>query len=246
MRTNVRRFDTMAALCREAAEYIRLRAEAAVREKGFFTLVLSGGRTPKPLYRYLARPALKDLLPWAKTHLFWGDERCVPPEHPDSNFRVARDSLLSRVGVPPGRLHRIPAEKKPPEEAARSYEDHLRRFFSKTDYVPGKRRFFPSFDLILLGAGEDGHTASLFPGDKALQEKQRWIIPILKPGAPPSHPRITMTLPLLNSARHVLFLASQKGKERVLKEVLAPGPSSRYPAGRVRPKGELLWLLFSP
>ncbi|MGD0266489.1 MAG: 6-phosphogluconolactonase [Candidatus Methylomirabilota bacterium] len=226
-------------LCRAAAEeFVRL-ADEAVRARGRFTVALSGGSTPEALYRLLAAEdgGFRVRVPWGQAHFFWGDERHVPPDHPDSNYRMASEAMLSRVPVPPGNVHRIPAENPDAAEAATEYAETLRTFF---DAAAGR---FPRFDLILLGMGSDGHTASLFPGTDAIQEKIRLVAALWveKLGAY----RITLTVPVLNDAASVIFLVSGEGKAEALRAVLeGPHRPDRFPAQLVFPReGRLLFLV---
>lgn len=222
------------ALTRAAADFFVTEAQAALRANRHFTVALSGGSTPRALYQLLAETPLA----WEAIHLFWGDERCVPPDHADSNYRMTAESLLRRIAIPPENVHRIEGEL-PPEEAALRYEDELRKFFDGV----------PRFDLILLGLGEDGHTASLFPDSPALHERTRWVVAVSHTTPPPPLvPRVTLTLPVINAARQVVFLVSGAGKAKRLAEVLhVPTPSPLLPASMVRPdSGELLWLLDQP
>jgi 6-phosphogluconolactonase len=232
-------------VCRDAEELaaaaaveIARRARGAVTSRGLFTLALSGGSTPTRLYAVLARQqAGRGAVPWGKVHVFWGDERAVPPGHPESNFRAANEALLSRVPIPEGNVHRIRAELGSAAAAAELYETELRDFFR----TPVGR--FPRFDLVLLGLGADGHTASLFPESGALGELTRLVVAPLVPrlGA---H-RITLTLPVLNGAREVMFLVSGEGKAGVLAQVLEGGTEGvPLPARLVRPRdGALLWFV---
>lgn len=202
--------------------------EKAVAEKGFFSALLSGGATPVQCYRLLASEEYSGRVQWEKAFFFWGDERCVPPESAESNFNAARASLLSGINIPQENIHRIKSEL-PPMEAARSYEQELISFFGAQ----------PSFDLVLLGLGTDGHTLSLFPGTKALEETERLVaanhVPAL--GAW----RVTLTLKAVQEAKRAAFLVSGKEKAAVLKEVF---DGKELPAGRVRAK-EVLWLVDS-
>jgi 6-phosphogluconolactonase len=222
-----------------AEEFIR-QAGGAVQEKGFFTVALSGGSTPRGLYSLLAsedKASFRGQLAWDKIHFFWGDERHVPPEHPDSNYRMALESMLSRVPVPPENVHRIKAENPRARIAANEYEETLRTFFGLA------REQLPRFDLILLGIGPDGHTASIFPGSDALQETNRLV---LAPWVEKVHAyRITLTLPVLNNATCIIFLVSGKEKAEAVQAVLQADPlSKRYPARLVCPtQGRLLWLV---
>jgi 6-phosphogluconolactonase len=218
-----------------AEEVVRL-ADSAVAERGRFTIALSGGSTPRSLFNLLATNA-RTTLPWDRMFFFWSDERHVPPTDPDSNYRMANEAMLSKVPVPPGNVFRVPAENADAAAAANEYESTLRKFFK---LEPGQ---FPQFDLILLGMGPDGHTASLFPGTAGLQEKSRLVIANwvekLK-----TH-RLTFTLPLLNAARAVAFLVSGTDKAPVLRSVLEEKvPGEQYPAKLVQPaNGRLIWFL---
>ena len=219
-------------LARAAAQHFAAKSREAILKKGRFTMALSGGSTPKRLYELLAAPteAFRDQIAWEKIHFFWSDERHVPPDHPESNYRMTFEALLSRVPVAEENVHRVAGENPNASDAAAQYEDTLKA-------VTGES--LPQLDLILLGLGTDGHTASIFPGSEVLQEAKRLV------AAPWVEKfksfRITMTLPLLNNAASVLFLVSGDEKAEIVKEVLE-GPE-QYPAQAVRPEGELLWLL---
>jgi 6-phosphogluconolactonase len=222
--------DSLAA---GAAEEVAARAREAVARRGRFAIALSGGSTPGLLYERLAR---RRALPWSRVHVFWGDERVVPPGHPDSNFGAAERTLLSRVPLPRANVHRVPTETHGPAVAARVYEDELRSFFATPP------RGFPRFDLVLLGLGADGHTASLFPGNEALREEERLVLAPLVPSL--GGYRITLTLPVINNARSVVFLVSGEGKAGILARVLEGSGGEELPARLVRPHdGELLWLV---
>lgn len=221
------------ALSAAVAEEISRLADAAVREKGRFDLALSGGNTPRRIYELLAR-GYRERLPWPHVHLFWGDERYVPPDHPRSNFRMVREALLDPLGLPAANIHPMPTSYARPEDAARTYEADLRSHFAGGE---------PAFDLVLLGIGPEGHTASLFPGSKALDEASRWVVDVRVPADPPE--RLTMTLPVLNSARNVFFLVAGKDKQAILREIFSgqTPPEGPYPAALVRPAGSLVWFL---
>jgi 6-phosphogluconolactonase len=228
-----------AALARAAAERVSKIAHAAVAEKGYFSLVLAGGSTPKGLYRALAEPAFHERIPWAKTQLYFGDERCVPPDHADSNYRMAREVLLSKISLATSNVVRMPGERLP-EEGAAIYESTLRQNFG----LRGDQ--WPSFDLILLGLGDDGHTASLFPGMPALAETRRLVVASDVPGyVSPQVQRLTLTFPVLNAARHVMFLVAGEAKSEAVAAVLADsGPEYSSPASQVRPRtGQTIWFL---
>jgi 6-phosphogluconolactonase len=232
MGTQVKIVPNSDALAHKAAQEFHRLSEAAVQERGRFSVALSGGNTPRAVYTLLASEHKE--LPWDRIHIFFGDERHVPPDHPDSNFRMASESLLSKVPIPEKNIHRIRAELEA-EAAAKEYEQELREFFHLTDHD------WPRFDLIFLGIGEDGHTASLFPGSKALTEASRrvaanWVEKF-------QAFRITLTFPVLNHAAEVLFMVSGAGKAQILSEVLRPG-NRKYPAQNVQPQnGQLLWLV---
>lgn len=193
---------------------------AAIAERGRFVAALSGGSTPEPTYRLLAEAPHAATLDWSRVEVFWGDERCVPPDHPDSNYRMARRALLDHVEIPDSQVHRIQGEL-PPHEAAESYRAEL-------EAVLGERG---RFDLILLGLGSDGHTASLFPGTTAVQERRRDVVAthVDRLGSW----RVTLTVPVINDARHVIFLVSGAAKANALARVRAGERARRSRASRV-------------
>lgn len=224
---------------RAAAERIVSCASAAIAARGRFSWVLSGGNTPQRLYMLLATADYASRIDWARVHFFWGDERCVPPDHPDSNYRMARESLFDVVKPPAENVHRMHGERDP-AEAADAYAAVLREFFG----LPGG--VAPHFDLILLGMGDDGHTASLFPGSAALLEEERWVVAnwVEKFGTW----RLTFTLPVLNAARRVAFLVAGADKAERLAQVFSGEPAlAPLPAQRVRPaSGEAEWFVDTP
>lgn len=230
----VRVVEGPAELAQSAAHEWRARALAAVASSGRFTVALAGGKTPGTLYRLLAEPAAayREELPWARTHVFFGDERAVPPDDPRSNYGMARDALLAHVALPPENVHRIRGEGDP-VESARAYEEELRAFFGAE----------PRFDLALLGLGTDGHTASLFPGSAALEETSRLVATTSAPGG--GARRITMTLRALDAAARVVFLVAGASKAAALARVVSAGAGAELlPAARVRPRdGTVLWLV---
>jgi len=225
-----------------AAEFIAELAEARIRERNIFTLVLAGGSTPRLLYEELAREPSASRVDWQHTHLFWGDERCVPSDSPDSNYSLALQALISKVDVPPSNIHRIPATTGTPKAVAAEYETTLREFFQPSA-ASDPSLSFPSFDLVLLGMGTDGHTASLFPGEAALEEMDRWVLAVDGAKASPPVPRVTLTLPAINKAGYVIFLASGSNKREVFQQVVNNPDASGYPAARVKPAGKLLWFI---
>jgi 6-phosphogluconolactonase len=219
--------EDAAAVAAKACELVRTQV---VAKRGRFTLALSGGSTPKALYKLLAE---HPELPWADIELFFGDERSVPPDHADSNARMARENLTRMSFVPEARVHRMRAEL-PASEAAADYERTLRRFFPDAA--------FPQFDLILLGMGPDGHTASLFPHTAALREQSAWVAANWVEKL--STHRLTLTYPVINAATHVLFLIAGADKAQALKQVLeGDAPIEDIPARGVKPAGQLTFLV---
>lgn len=220
-------------LMQAAAEIVTQLAKQAVIQRGRFSLVLSGGSTPRALYRLLATSPYQDEIEWANVHVFWGDERCVPPDDAESNYRMARESLLDHVAIPPTSIHRICGELSP-EDASNDYTQTLVSFF---------RDGIPRFDLVLLGMGDDGHTASLFPHTAALNETQKWVTANYVPQKDVW--RITLTLPVINAARQVIFLVAGAPKAERLREVLYGSRQPHdLPAQSIQPtNGNLLWLV---
>ncbi len=232
---HLRRFHDLEEMSRAAAEWVTQLAEQAVERRGRFSLVLSGGSTPQRLYELLGTPMCHGM-PWEETHLFWSDERFVPKNHPDSNYASARAAFLHRVPVPPDHVHRVPTDMPSPEHAARTYEERLRLFFLEAGAS--------HFDLVLLGLGADGHTASLFPEHMEQQEtdEAKWVKAVIAPPTRPPIRRVTLTLKALNSARRALFLVSGAEKANALTSILdRTSESRRFPATRVRPTEQLTW-----
>jgi len=228
--------DTLSILAAE--QFVEL-ARAAVLARGRFTVVLSGGSTPRRLYERLAAPPFQDRVDWTRVDVFWGDERGVPADHPDSNFHMASAALLDRVRIPRQRIHRMRAELADRDAAARDYQVEIARAFGVDE---GGRP--PSFDLVLLGMGGDGHTASLFPGDPALREGRRWAVSVEAPQRPPPS-RITLTAPILNRAWEIRVLVAGADKAATLRAVLqGPHEPERRPIQLVAPeKGRMVWLV---
>jgi 6-phosphogluconolactonase len=211
-------------------------ATSAVAQRGRFTVALAGGATPRATYERLARPPLSELMPWARTFVFFGDERGVAPDHPDSNYGMAYRALLSKVPIPPRQIFRIPGEAPDPETVASDYARTL------ADTFQVRRGEVPRLDLVLLGLGIDGHTASLFPGSPVLKEVFRPVAAVHAAAAVIPQ-RFTLTFPVLNAAGCVIFLASGSMKAKVVRAALAEGAAT-LPAGMVRPTdGRLVWLL---
>jgi 6-phosphogluconolactonase len=223
-------YSSSEELSAAAAREFAARAKEAIEERGRFAVVLAGGSTPESTYQILARD-YSDRIAWSKVYVFFGDERAVPPHHEDSNLKMASEVLLDHVPV--GNVHRIRGEL-PPEEAAKAYEEELRIFFQTEDV--------PRVDLILLGLGADGHTASLFPWTAALEVHDRWVVanPVPRLGTT----RITLTLPVINAARAVIFLVAGEDKAEALREILeGDADPHAYPAKLIQPPGEPEWML---
>jgi 6-phosphogluconolactonase len=228
-----------ATLAETAAHLIVDAATEAVRERGRFLLCLAGGETPRETYRCLALPAFSERMRWDQTWIFFGDERAVPPDHPDSNYRMANAALLSKVPVPSAQVARIRGEAEDSEVAAADYTRVIAEAFGS------RRGELPSFDLILLGMGVDGHTASLFPGSPVLKEVFRPVAAVHAAAAAIPE-RLTFTFPLINAAARVMFLVAGSEKAKVVKAVMTDSGSS-LPASMVRPtNGRLTWLLDRP
>ena len=217
-----------------AARYVAALAEQVARRRGRFAIALSGGSTPKTLYERLASDPVRSRMPWQAWEVFFGDERCLPPCDEQSNYRMAHQALLNRVSIPEAQVHRVRGES-PPAAAALAYEEEIVAVLGSP----------PAFDLVLLGVGEDGHTASLFPGDPSVEEGQRLVTTSRLDG--PGVPRVTFTLRLINAAREVAFLATGAGKAEPVGHILSlPARDSSLPAGRVAPSsGRLHWFLSS-
>lgn len=234
---SVRVYEDATALARAAADLFAEAARAAVSERGRFFVALSGGSTPRTLYQLLAAPPYHDQVDWSRTFVFWGDERFVPPDDPDSNYRMAREALLFHVPIPTSQVFRMPGEMADPTAAAALYEQSVRRAFA---LAPGE---WPRFDLVLLGLGPDGHTASLFPHTSALGVTDRLVVAnrVEKLGTT----RITLTAPAINSAAVVVFLVAGADKAEPLAAVLeGPPRPDDLPAQLIAPvHGELLWLV---
>lgn len=230
-------FANSEALTQTAAvEFVR-RANQAIEARGRFTVALSGGSTPKSLYALLATQPWRDQLPWNQVYLFWGDERHVPPSDASSNFHMTQEQLLSQISIPPENIHRVKAENPDAQAAATDYEQNLKQFFQLDEHE------FPRFDLVLLGMGANGHTASLFPGTAAVHEQSRLVaapwVEELKTD------RITLTPPVINNAAEILFFVTGSEKATMLKTVLeGTYQPDHFPAQIVRPtKGKVMWMI---
>ena len=218
------------SLAQHVAEWLTALALAA---PGAFRVSLSGGSTPKALYELLASNAFVGRFPWRRVHWYWGDERFVPYDHPDSNFRMTREAMLAKAPIPPENINPVPTDGDPDAAAAR-YQRTLQTAYGAEVLDPAR----PLFDITLLGLGPDGHTASLLPGEAVLEERQRWVAAVSH-GRP--EVRITMTYPAIDSGRHVAFLVAGKEKAAVLNAIR--DGDRRLPAARVDPVGELVWFV---
>jgi 6-phosphogluconolactonase len=218
------------ALAHRAAGWI---TDLAAASHDRSAICLSGGSTPRRLYQLLAESPYRDALPWDRIHWFWGDERFVPWDHPDSNYGMVHEALLGRVPAPPGNIHGI-ATNGTPADAAAAYERVLKSYYGSESLDPTR----PLFDIQILGLGPDGHTASLIPGTSVLDERHRWVAEVI--GGRPE-PRITLTYPVLESSRHTAFLVVGADKRETLSRALAGDQA--LPAARMRPVGELIWFV---
>ena len=230
MTGSVEIFPDPAAIARHVAEWI---TSAALETKSIFRVSLSGGSTPKALYGLLASDEFKSRFPWQRVSWYWGDERFVPYDSPESNYRMTREAMFDKAPVPAANIHPVPVDGTP-EDAARRYERTLQEAYGATTLDPAR----PLFDVTLLGLGPDGHTASLLPGEPVLEERKRWVAAVSH-GRP--EVRITMTYPVIESSRRVAFLVSGREKAPIFRAIRTGG--SDVPAVRVRPVGELFWFV---
>jgi len=230
MKMETRVFADIDALSRGALDELLSVMREAIRQRGRFVIALSGGHTPAKMYALWAKAET----PWDRVHLFWGDERYVPQDDPLSNYRMTREALIAHVAIPAGNVHPVPTSLATPEKAAEAYDAELRAFFGAEA---------PAFDLQLLGLGVEGHTASLFPGSPALEEKQRWVMAV-EAAAKPTR-RLTFTPLVLNQGRNTFFLVGGADKREILTALRAEPDSkaSQYPAARIRPVGRTQWFL---
>ena len=235
MKLDTRILPDLVSLSRAALEEILPIIQGAVTKRGRCAIALSGGHTPEKMFSLWSQTAqYRDKTPWDRVHLFWSDERYVPADDPRSNYHMARETLISRVPIPAENVHPIPTSLTPPEQCANAYESELRKFFGSEP---------PAFDVQLLGIGEEGHTASLFPGSPALDEKQRWVMAVVAPVEPPL--RLTLTPAILNQGRNTFFLVAGESKRTIISAIRnePDSPPSQYPAARIRPAGGAVWFL---
>ena len=233
-------------LARTAGEFFANQSQEAISQRGYFSVVLAGGQTPANLYALLTSEGFIHRIAWDKVHFFWGDERCVPPEHVDSNYNMARQYMLDHAPIPAETLHRIQGEREP-KAAAKAYEAELRAFFGQerdpNSHQSAQNGLQPRFDLVLLGMGDDGHTASLFPFSDALGATDRWVVAHFAESVRAW--RITLTAQALNAAANVIFMVTGAGKAETLREVIhGERDTERLPSQLIQPvDGKLVWLL---
>jgi 6-phosphogluconolactonase len=234
----IEEFPDLEGISRHAARMFSNLSEESVSATGRFVVALAGGNTPQRFYAILGSEMYREKILWKAVHFFWGDERFVPLDHKDSNYLPVYENLLSRVPVRPGNIHPVDTGTDSPAVSSQLYEREIRDFFRLKDAG------VPRFDLVILGMGNDGHTASLFPGDKALREKIHLAAPVVTGGT--LHSRITLTLPVINNAGNVLFLVSGEEKASTLKRVIE-GTNPSLPASLVHPRnGRLIFLVDTP
>ena len=235
MKLDARVLPDLVSLSRAVLEETFPIIQEAITKRGRFAIALSGGHTPGKMYSLWAQTEqYRNKTPWDRVHLFWSDERFVPADDPRSNYHMARETLISQVPIPAQNVHPMPTNLSSPEECARAYETELLKFFGSEP---------PAFDVQLLGIGDEGHTASLFPGSPALGEKVRWVAAVRVAAEPPQ--RITLTPVVLNQGRNTFFLVAGEGKRAILSAIrdeLASKPS-QYPAARIHPAREPVWFL---
>jgi 6-phosphogluconolactonase len=226
--------DNPSEFAKKGASIFATTAKDSFAKNGRFVVAISGGSTPRSIHRLFAEEPCCSEIPWGKTHIFWADDRCVPENSPASNYGRAKKDFLDRVSIPREQIHRMPGEASP-KDGALKYQEELANFF----YLKGEE--FPVFDLIFLGIGEDGHTASLFPGQRALEERERFVVAVK--GGDPNVSRLTMTYPVLNRGILIVFIVSGKKKASIVKAVLEE-EQRQFPAQMIQPlNGTLVWLL---
>jgi 6-phosphogluconolactonase len=231
MKMDTRVSPDLDSLSRAALEELLLVLDDAVAKQGHFAIALAGGHTPATMYALWANE-YRERTPWDRVHLFWGDERFVPSDHPLSNYRMTREALINRVPIPAANVHPIPTDFPRPQQSADAYEAVLRQFFGSGP---------PEFDLQLLGLGVEGHVASLFPKSSALDEKQRWVAAVRAPAEPPD--RLTLTPVVLNRGRNTFLLVAGANKRDILSALRREPESepSKFPAAQIRPAGPVVW-----
>lgn len=234
-RSNIHVYDSVEALGQAVADQTAALIQALPLGERF-SLALSGGSTPRPFHRALATK-YRDAVAWDRVHLFWGDDRFVLPEDELSNFRMARETLLDHLPIPEENVHRVPTDLNSPAEAAAAYEQELKSFFGEDG--------LPQFDLMIMGMGPDGHTASLFPGSPVLRERERWVVGVEAPDhIEPRVRRVTFTLPVINHSKRLFYLVAGEDKREPLRAILNGEPGAgTYPTAHVHARQDLVWFL---
>jgi len=236
----VKAFPDLEQTCSALAEKIKDLSQEAIQLKKAFSLVLSGGKTPRKLYHILGTQYVEKIQ-WNNVHLFWGDERWVPFHHLESNYAMAFELMISKIPIPKENVHPMPVNAPIPALGAEIYETELKQHF---DEIESAEKAF-TFDAVILGLGEDGHTASLFPGNSALFESDKWVVSVQAPASFPIKDRLTLTFPAINISKNVFFLVSGEGKKKIVDSILNRKITERimYPAEMVQPIGQLFWFL---
>lgn len=239
----IKEFKNIDALSEKAAEFFIAIAKKEINYKGFFTVALAGGNSPKKIYNLLAKKFAKKI-DWNKVFIFWGDDRYIPHTDRESNYKMVYDNLISKINIPQQNIFRIPVEIYPPENSALLYEKIMKKFFFTVRQVDSDKQL-PIFDLIMLGIGVDGHTASLFPGHRAVNEQKRWVVHVKAHARVTLRDRITITIPVINNAKNVMFVISGAGKGKIIKNILENKDKGKiYPASRINLKeGQTVWFI---
>jgi 6-phosphogluconolactonase len=233
--TNIHSYQSVTTMNKAVVDAIVEKSSAAVQQHESFHIALAGGGTPRSIYELMATNHYQKILPWTKIHVYFGDERCVPADHPDSNYRMARQALLSKVPLPENNIHPVEIDLDNIPLTAERYEEELKKYLPKSGTIP-------VFDLVLLGIGDDGHTASLFPGTDILGETHKWVAAVYVEKF--NAWRISLTYPVINAAANVFIIAAGDGKQQILKEVLTSESTDEpYPVQRIKPSGGLSWYL---
>jgi len=240
----IKEYENLEKLSKNAADFIIGLINNTLKSQNFFTIALSGGNSPRLIYSLLAQKGFSSKVNWQKVFIFWGDDRYVPHTHFESNYRMAYETLLSKINIPQENIFRIPTEVATPEDAAILYEKIMKKLFIKFGAIDVKKAL-PVFDLIILGVGRDGHTASIFPGHKAVNEQKRWVTHIKAHQRVTLHDRITITLPVINAAKNVMFIISGEGKGKIIKDILEQKKQGTvYPAAKIKPEdGQTVWFI---
>jgi len=239
---DIKEFEDKDLMAERAAGFIAEKARFEIAESGFFSMALSGGNSPREIYTRLADENRG--IDWKKVYVFWGDDRYIPHDNRESNYNMAYETLLSKVKIPAHNIYRIPTEVTPIGDAAELYERIMRKFFASMKAIDVEKKM-PRFGLIILGVGRDGHTASLFPGHKAVNEKARWVVNVKAHARTTLRERITITLPVINAAKNVMFVVSGEGKGGIIKDIAGSGRKKEaYPASKVNPdSGRSVWFI---